>query len=457
MAKFFLVKFPGYGARLYLFAMKQYVFPDGYSFFASIDRTLKQIKNPIGTIEESMAAFNGTYRVYLGRKRFIVTQDPAFIEHVLKKNHRNYFKSELQTHALGRFLGKGLLTSNGDFWLRQRRLIQPGFHLEKIHGLYEIMQRTVARFLEGVSPGEVDVYPLMNRLAFDIVMDTLFNVVIPETRRADISRFVSDTQDFVIRDLRRPHLSWWYRLSGELARNHQKAQRARDIIAAIIRERRPSVGSHGDLLDMLLQARYEDTNEPMAEEQLIDEIMVLIIAGHETTANALSWILYLLARNPEEQNNLFAQTNNLNLMDRTTNAHLKAVINEGMRLYPPAYVSDRVSLNDDTFNGYSYPANTIIVLFYYGLHRDPRFWQEPGRFLPQRFLDPANREIKNVFFPFGSGPRLCIGNNFAMAEMAIFLQQFIKRFQVLPTDHIPVVNALVTLKPDRVPLHIVKR
>jgi cytochrome P450 len=436
--------------------MKRYVLPDGYSFLRSIDRTFKQIKNPIGAMEESMAAYHGTYRVHLGRRRFIVTQDPAFIEHVLKKNHRNYFKSDIQTDALGRFLGSGLLTSNGDFWLRQRRLIQPGFHLEKIRGLYEIMQRTVLKFLSALEPGEVDVYPLMNRLAFDIVMNTLFNVAIPETLRVELGRFIADTQDFVMRDLRHPHLSWWFRLSGELKENHLKARRAREIIAGIVQERRPSVGIHGDLLDMLLQARYEDTGEPMREEQLIDEILVLIIAGHETTANALSWILFLLANNPAERSTLRARTKDLGLLDTTTDAYLRAVINEGLRLYPPAYISDRVALNDDTFNGYTFPAGTIIILFYYGLHRDSRHWSEPERFLPARFLGTSPREQGNVFFPFGSGPRLCIGNNFAMAEMAIFLQPFIGQFDVRPTPYIPVVKALVTLKPDRVPLKIVR-
>ncbi len=196
--------------------MIEYVFPEGYAFLRSIERTLRQIKDPIGSMQESMAAYNGTYSVYHGRKRFIVTQEPAFIEHVLKKNHRNYFKSELQTDALGRFLGSGLLTSNGDFWLRQRRLIQPGFHLEKIHGLYEIMQRTVAEFLSRLEPGETDVYPMMNRLVFDIVVNTLFNVAIRDNLRIELGRFIADTQDFVMRDLRQPHLSWWFRLSGEL-------------------------------------------------------------------------------------------------------------------------------------------------------------------------------------------------------------------------------------------------
>ncbi len=150
---------------------------------------------------------------------------------------------------------------------------------------------------------------------------------------------------------------------GRIERDHLKARRARAIIAGIIQERRPSVGMHGDLLDMLLQARYKDAGEPMKEEQLIDEILVLIIAGHETTANALSWILFLLATNPQELNTLRDRTKDLGLMDITTDEYLKAVINEGLRLYPPAYIGERVAVNDDTYNGFTFPAKTIIVLF----------------------------------------------------------------------------------------------
>src|SRR5687768_16797079 len=157
--------------------MKNYNLPDGYSLLQSFARTYKQVKDPIGAMEESMSKFNGTYAVNLGSKRLIATQDPGFIDYVLKTNHRNYYKSAILTEQLGRFLGKGLLTSNGEYWLKQRRLIQPGFHLDQIHALYGIISRTVDHFLRSFPTGEkVDVYPLMNTLAFEIVINTLFNV-----------------------------------------------------------------------------------------------------------------------------------------------------------------------------------------------------------------------------------------------------------------------------------------
>jgi cytochrome P450 len=437
--------------------MKKYSLPDGYSFLASIDRTLKQVKDPIGAMQESMSRYNGTYSVYLGFRRFISTQDPAFVEHVLKTNHRNYQKSEFQTREMGRFLGKGLLTSNGEFWLRQRRLIQPGFHSEKIQGLYSIIGKTVDNFLNSFPTGSaIDVYPLMNRISFDIVINTLFNVKIGEDRRAELGRFVYETQDFVIRNIRQPYKTWWYELSGEVAANMKKAVRAREIIRELIVQRKQSAGKYNDLLDMMLDARYEDTGAPMDEEQVIDEILVLIIAGHETTANALAWALYLLAQHPDQQQALRGATRGMELVDAVRSEDLACTIKETMRLYPPVWIFDRVATSDDQFNNYSYPEGTIIMMFLYGMHRNKRFWTNPETFRPARFLKGEEGDKNKSYVPFGAGPRLCIGNSFAMAEMAIFLKSFLEKFEIQPGSVPPSIVALITLKPDKITLRVEK-
>lgn len=432
--------------------MKHYKLPDGYSLLQSFVRTYKQVKDPVGSMMESMEKFNGTYSVNLGSRRLIATQDPGFIEHVLKTHHRNYHKSPILTEQLGRFLGHGLLTSNGAYWLKQRRLIQPGFHTEKIQALYSIIKRTVDTFLDTFPTGDrIDVYPKMNTLAFEIVINTLFNIQVPEDTRNELSRFITETQDFVIKDIRQPHKSWWFRISGEVKRNLRKAEGARNIIRSIIRTRKNSGEKFDDLLDMLLDARYEESGLPMNEEQVIDEILILLIAGHETTANALSWTLYLLANHQEELSRLRHKTKDLGVEAAVRNDQLNAVINESMRLYPPAWISDRVSLEDDTYLDYSFPANTIIILFYYGLHRDRNYWDDPAAFKPERFVKLSSSKDKSrAFYPFGAGPRLCIGNNFAMAEMTVFLQAMIHRFDILPTNEVPSIKPLVTLRPDQV-------
>lgn len=438
--------------------MKTYKFPAGYNFFKSIGRTIKQVKNPIGTMEESMKLFHGTYSVSLGARKIIATQDPGFMDHVLKTNHRNYHKSPMVTDKLGRFLGNGLLTSNGEFWLKQRRLIQPGFHMHKIKALYGIIKKTTDDFLNVLPTGEhVDVYPLMNNLAFEIVINTLFDVVVPETSRRALNGFINETQAFVVKDIRQPYFSWWFRLSGEVKKNLENSQQARSIIRNIIQERKLSDEKFNDLLDMLLDARYEDNGKSMNEERIIDEILVMIIAGHETTGNALSWMLYLLANHPNELEKLKQETKDLSLEQCVRHDRLNAVINETMRLYPPAWISDRIALEDDTYQNYTYPKGSIVLMFYYGLHRDSTYWSDPGSFLPDRFLKQnIDKDKQKAFYPFGAGPRLCIGNNFAMAEMAIFIQTIIHNFEILPTDATPIINPLVTLRPDKVLLKIRK-
>lgn len=437
--------------------MKNYSLPGGYNFLQSLVRTYKQVKNPIGTMEESMQRFNGMYTVNLGSRRLIATQDPGLIDYVLRTNHKNYHKSAIQTEELGRFLGKGLLTVNGEYWLKQRRLIQPGFHMDKIHALYVIIKKTVDEFLSTFPTGKIDVYPLMHKLAFEIVINSLFNIQVPQETRDELNDFINEVQAFVIKDLRQPYKSWWFRLSGEVKQNFKRAANARSVIREIINTRKRSNQKFNDLLDMLLDARYEDTGEPMHENQVIDEILIVLIAGHETTANALSWSLHLLANHPEELQKLKQATRGLTVQETVMSDSLAAVIKESMRLYPPAWISDRVALNDDTYGSFSFPKGSIIILFYYGLHRDKKYWENPDLFIPARFAKGNEDKSKpKAYYPFGGGPRLCIGNNFAMAEMAIFLQGMIQAFDINPTGQIPQPNPLVTLRPDKIVLEIGK-
>jgi len=437
--------------------MAQYHFPPGYSFAATYRRALQVVRSPLETMMESVDRFGESYSVADGfTSRMILTQDPEFIDYVLRRNHKNYFKSRMVTQKLGRFIGNGLLTSNGPYWLRQRRLIQPGFHPQKVKELYQIMQTTVDKFLDRFPAGEgIDIYPLMNRLAFEVVINTLFDADLPSETITELSRHISDIQEFVIADIRQPYKSWWNEIGGPVKENRRKAERVREILRTVVQERKASGKRYNDLLDMLLDARYEDTGEAMNESQLLDEIVILFIAGHETTGNALTWTLYLLANNATELQNLRDATKDLAIGDTVVNQRVNAILNESMRLYPPAWVSDRVALEDDSFNGFTYPAGTIIALFYFGLHRSKKYWDDPLAFKPDRFLQ--EKERGKVYFPFGGGPRLCIGNNFAIAEMALFLKSFVHRFDITPTSSQPRMRALVTLRPQGVLLNVSKR
>jgi cytochrome P450 len=405
-----------------------------------------------------MIKFSGTYSAFLaGKGRLILTEDPDFIQYVLRDNHSNYQKSELSTKTAARLFGNGLLFSNGQFWLKQRRLIQPGFHHNKIQGLYGIMISTARKIISGIPPGEnIDIYSQMHKLSFSVLIHSLFDINLSAQTISDLSQGFTDLQDFLLKDVNEPFRKLFYSFSGADRMVLGRSKKIKDILKDIIAHRKAERSSHNDLLDMLLSTRYEDTGGVMTEEQVIDEIHVLLFAGHETTANTLSWLLYLLATHPEVMMKLKSVIENVNIFESPQNEYINAVISEAMRLYPAAWMTERVSLSDDSFKGFSYPKGTIIIPFFYGLHRNKKYWNNESAFDPERFIfsDPGkSKKVKN-FFPFGAGPRMCIGNNFAMAEITFILHEFLSKFEISPTDEIPEMWPLITLRPRKLVLQL---
>jgi len=405
-----------------------------------------------------MEIFSGTYTASLGfNRKLILTQNPGFINYILKENHRNYNKSKLATERAVAFFGKGLLFSNGDYWLRQRRLIQPAFHREKLQGLYTIIINTIDEYLSAFPTGKnIDVYPLANQVSFNILIQSLFDIKLSPTIMEELSQIFTSLQDFLIKDINQPFRRIFYPFTGAENAELKKAARLREIFTGIINDRKASDKNYTDLLDMLLKSRYEDTGEAMSNEQVIDEVLILIFAGHETTANTISWLLYLLSANNGAAQKLTASFSNSTVDNCLNNDYLKATIMEAMRLYPAAYVTERVALEDDAYEDFSFPKNTIIIPFFFGLHRDKNLWDDALKFLPQRFIDDTTLAKSKNYFPFGAGPRMCIGNNFAMAEMSFFIFSFLKKFSIKPSGQIPSMRPLITLRPDKVLLDIEK-
>ncbi|MCR9253659.1 MAG: cytochrome P450 [bacterium] len=439
--------------------MPKYNLPPGYGFFESYARTIKLVKQPLEVMAYSFNRFGDSYSVYAGAgTKTIMTRNAEFINHVLQKQHRSYQKSRLSTEMLAKYAGHGLLTTVGEYWLRQRRLIQPGFHVQKIKALYEIIDKTVDKFLEDFPTKEnMDIYPLMHRAAFQIVVDSLFDIDIEEEKFNELATIISEAQTFVVKEIRQPHLNWWFRLKGQERYHLERSAQAREIIKGIIKGRRESNEEFNDLLDMLLNTRYEDTGEPMTDDQLVDEIFILIIAGHETTANALAWTLYLLANNPEIQEELRSSTSSLSIEETVKSSELSCTVQESMRLYPPAWITDRIALEDDEFQDYKFPKGSTVITVFREAHRDPRIWKDPEKFDPSRFEKKNfTKEQSKAYYPFGAGPRLCIGNNFAMAEMAIFMQKFVQKFKVIATGQVPKEIPLITLRPDKILLSVEK-
>jgi len=443
---------------------KSYHLPAGYNAFQSILRSYRFLRSPIKFVSESMQKFSGTYSVVTTKgNSLILTQDPAFINYVLKENHTNYYKSSITAEKAAKYFGKGFLFSNGDDWLVHRRLTQPGFHREKIQGLYQIIIDTIENSLSTFpTGGNIDIYPVVYQLSFHIVINSLFTIDLSPTTMTELSRTFTEVQDFYIKEINQPIRQLFYPFTHADRINFKKVKRMRGILKEIIDQRRSDTTPFHDLLDMLLNARYEDSGLPIPDEQLIDQVLVLIFAGHETVANTLSWLLYALSCEPEVMEKIHAITSTTDIRDSVKNEYLTAVINEGMRLYPAAWIADRVALKDDRFGEYTYPKGTIILTFFYGAHRNKEYWTDESSFRPERFLadttqEGAKEKKSKSFFPFGAGPRLCIGNNFAMAEMSFFLYSFFTAFRISPTGQAPKQKPLITLRPDKVILNVERR
>jgi cytochrome P450 len=437
-----------------------YHLPPGNNRWGSLMASITFLKDPIRAISRNMKKYSGTYSTHLfGRGKLILTEDPEFIQYILRENHSNYQKSELSTKTAARLFGNGLLFSNGEPWLKQRRLIQPGFHHRKIQGLYEIVVSTTLDFISTLPAGrKIEVYPFMRKLSFSVLIHSLFNIHLSVPIISELSQSFTDLQDFLLKDVNQPFRKILYPFNKAEKIILQKSQRIKNILKEIIDQRKSSVEPHNDLLDMLLNSKYEDTGETMAEEQIIDEILVLLFAGHETSANTISWLLYLIATHPQVAKKLKNTIEKINIYESPKDEYINAVISEGMRLYPAAWMTERVAISDDRFKEFSFPKGTIIIPFFYGLHRNKVYWKDESAFDPERFIfsDPSgSKKVKN-FFPFGAGPRMCIGNNFAMAEMAFMLHGFFKSFEVLPTGEIPGMWALITLRPRKLFLNIKK-
>ncbi|MGB5693955.1 MAG: cytochrome P450 [Flavobacteriaceae bacterium] len=417
------------------------------------------LQNPLPFHSENFERFGDSFRVKIGAPSGVIfTRDPLIIKHILQKNHKNYQKSKLQTEDLAKYIGKGLLTSNGEHWRVHRRMIQPAFHKKKLEGLLSIMNKAIESELEQIKPGhEIDVYRLMSDLAFQVVAQSLFSRADIRKRMVRLQEITESNQRMLIREMRQPYLNWWFRLSGKIEGHLKMAREGREILNGIIEERISSGLQKDDLLDMLLEARYED-GTPMPRQQLLDEVLILFTAGHETTANALSFSLFNIASNGEVQKKLHKEMaavdlNSVAIPDLFKQLpYTKCCIEESLRLHPPAYVIDREAKDEDSIGGLELRKGSLVLMSVYELHRHTDFWSDAERFRPERFQEKLPKDYAQYYYPFGAGPRMCIGNNFAMYEMIITLYRILSRYRIsTPLAEIE-INPLISLKPKTVPI-----
>ncbi len=423
------------------------------SRITSLKNAARLVKNPIPVVNGVMQKLGPTYMFHIGgRNKGLITQDLDLIEHILQKNHKNFNKSPLQTKELAAYVGNGLLTNNGNNWLRQRRLIQPAFNRKNINSLISLMEEEVNLVCQNeMAIGKrVNLSHLSAMLTFHIVARTIFS---DEVRHDEIIRMrnnVERVQKMIILQIRQPYKIWFYSMSGMLKKHHKLAKEAKDLIYRLIQTRKASVHRKDDILQFMLDTRYEDTGLPMSDQQLVDELLILMVAGHETTAQSIIWTMLLLHDHAET---LYNVRQEINEIGNDYEAYFKqgsilmASIKESMRLYPPAWVIDRVGIEDDEVNGHLIPKDTIIMNYIYGLHRNPDHWEKPNKFLPERFIEARK---PSAYFPFGAGPRLCIGNHFAYLELVVTIVNLLQNYTIRSSSSaLPGMNPLITLQPDR--------
>ena len=386
-----------------------------------------------------------------------LVNNPDYIEHVLLTNQANYRKSHFLRNMLSPLLGDGLLISEGDFWRRQRRIAAPAFHNRRIAEFVAVMaactEATLAHWRTLTQP--FDVAAEMMALTLDIISRTMFSADVTGDTAA-VRRLMDVVVHMPVSMLDLFGLPQW--LPRPQSAPLRRAIAAFDaLVARLLAERRadPAAPDRGDLLAMLLAARDPDTGEGMSDKQLRDEILTIFMAGHETTANALSWTWYMLAQHPDAEARLHAEVDRVlggrtpGLADLAELKWTRMVIEETMRLYPPAHAIARTAIGEDHIGGARIPPGASMSISMYVTHRNPNLWPEPERFDPERFTPEAvARRHRFAYLPFGGGPRICIGNTFALAEAQVIVATIAQRYRVrLAPGRAVEPIGLLTLRP----------
>jgi cytochrome P450 len=409
----------------------------------------------LGFYESCARQYGDVVATRLGPYRVWLIYHPDAIEEMLVTRARDFVKSPGVRRNLRPLLGNGLLLSEGDFWLRQRRLAQPAFHRQRVAGYGDVMAGFSERHVAGWADGAtLEVHGEMMALTQAIVGKTLFD--------ADVSGDAHDAaqaakllaENFGAR-LARIALPFWVPTPGNL-RARRAIRRLDAIVDRIIAERRAITDDRGDLLSMLVQAQDADDGTRMTPRQLRDEVMTIFLAGHETTAVTLSWTWYLLAQHPEVRARLDAELRAAldgrppAAEDLPRLAYTAAIVSESLRLFPPAYGLGRQAAGATTLGGYPIPRGDIVIAPTWVVHRDRRWFDEPGEFRPERWADDLARRLPRfAYFPFGGGPRQCIGNTFALMEATLILAAVSQRvrLELEPGQRITPVP-YVTLRPE---------
>jgi cytochrome P450 len=407
-----------------------------------------------------LALSRGHIFCFRGLWRTFTLVHPEHIEYVLQINSRNYLRGR-SYRVLREVAGNGLFVSEGEFWRRQRRLAQPAFHRERIAAFGRVFTDSALELADRWRKLEqqrepIEIFSEMSRVTLRIVGKTLFSTDLIEQTET-MGRMMEIGSEFAIKRMWKL-IKLPTSLPTKQNRRHRAVMAEGDrVIYSIINERRRQANIEAnDLLSMLMSAQDEETGEGMDNKQLRDEAFALMVAGHETSALALTWAWYLLATNPEVEEKLQEELASVlngrppTVDDLPNLRYTMMIIQETLRLYPPVYALGRTAINDDNIGGYHLPAKSEVVMLPYITHRHPDFWDEPEKFKPERFTPgSANSRLRYAYFPFGGGPRQCIGNNFALMECQMVLATLAQMYRLTPVaGHKVEHDPSVTLRPQ---------
>jgi cytochrome P450 len=430
--------------------------PPGPKGWPLVGVSFEIVRDPLKLMQRISREYGDIVRIPVLLQSRILLNHPDWIEQALIIQQAKFHKSDFTKRAVERMLGQGLLISEGDFWRRQRRLAQPAFHRTRINEYASTMVQIADAHLQAWRGGETrDMALEMMTLTLDIAVRTLFGTTLPGEAE-QIGRSLTFLMRYSLGRLRSP-----IRIPRDWPTpKNRRAQREYNfldsLVYRIISERQAKGNSeeHNDLLAMLMGAMDEDGTQ-MTPKQLRDETMTLFLAGHETTAQTLAWTWYMLAQNPSVEARLQEELRTVlggklpEGTDLMRLPYLHAMVNEILRLYPPAYIVARTSIERCQIGGYDFPAGTTFLMSQWVMHRDPRYFEEPDEFRPERWLDGlADRLPAGAYFPFGDGPRRCIGQGFAMLEASLVIATLVQRFRFsLVPGEVVVPEPLVTLRP----------
>ena len=419
------------------------------------------VKNPVAIFEKYRKKLGPVFEFrFGGLRKTLVVADPDFLRYILKENNDNYFKSHIQVKRFVEFQGVGLTNSHKDYWFRQRRLLSMGFTRSRLTDILPIQLKVLSDFIKdfdkAAKQGPVDIHDQMVNFTLRSVGKSLFGSQMNEVELERFAAAIADIQQYILKKVIKPYLHIWYRIGGQDKKYQEIRKKADQIIVDYIEKRIKDKEKESDILQLMLDTPYKDTDEHMTDESVRVEILQLLVAGNETSTTASTWAFYLLAKHSEylplmrqEIKDVFGD-GEIDYAGLFNLSYTSNVLDEAMRVNPPFWMIDREAVEDDEYMGINIPKGTTVVPYIYGVHHNEKVWKSPEVFDPSRFDRTINDKIHPfAHIPFGGGPRVCIGQNMARMQMLLVISAVIRQYDMELCSNREVGHrAMMLLKPD---------